>query len=416
MSSFHRLRLISGIDESHQIPIQSDWAYAIRKQARLIMVPLFRKVIVSWEEGDTGNRPFLSKMIEDLYMGIFETGSIPASVHSKIEKIISKFLESLETHDLAILRFYFLSKENEMDAILQEVLTQEDSNDTTAEEDYPNVGRVFQERLQNMSREELTGFLMEEMGEVENILSDDDLECGLDAEAITRINESFSEYLDLPYGEISLIQYPVDDWDFWEKLTAEEPQTIGKRVHTERGLEWVECWLFPDGKIRIKGDFSDKYDLNAAAIQAIKTELPVILRAIHQELIKEYGLSDSHIHYNFFTQRKTLENIVQYEGIQFFVDQIQGHGADDFEPYITIDIRRYKKNTLQEWGTRISLGIEQRNWLSEDEEEEYELWIFAIESQETPLEIGFSEKQRESIIKAILENIHRCYQINIGQG
>lgn len=410
MSQFHRDRLVSGIHESHQVPIQAEWAYAIRKQARLILVPLFREVIVCWKEGNTGKRPYLTKLVEELYMGFFQNGSVRSSIYSQVEKIISKFLESLGTDELAIQRFYFLSKQDEVDAIFQEIVNADAFEEHSIEEVDQEVRKVFQSRVQNLTINELVGFLMEELGEIENLLSDSDLESSLDTEAITRINESFSEYLDLPNGEISLIQYPVDDWEFWEKVTAEEPETVGKRIHTDQGLEWVECWLLPDGRIRIKGDFLDESERDIAATQAIKTELPVIMKTIHQQLIKQYGLFDSHIHYTFFTRRKTLENIVPAEGIQFFVDQILEHVADDFRAFINVDIRRYKNKDLQEWGTQISLGVEDRHWLSEDEYNEYKVWVFSIEGEETPLEIRFTAKQVESIVRSIVENIQNSYK------
>ncbi len=410
MNSFHRNNILSAIQESHQVPIQADWAYVIRKQARFILLPLFREVYIRWEESNTGKRPYLTELVEELYMGFFQNGSVRMSIHSQLEKIISKFLTSLEKQEIAILGFYFLSKQAEVDAIYQEIDDLEGSEYLSAEEDEREVGKVFQERAQNMSLEDLTGYLMGEMGEVENILSDSDVRIGLETEAITRINESFSDYLDLPYGEISLIQYPVYAWDFWERVMAEKPETVGKRIHTVQGLEWVECWLLPDGRIRIKGDFLDEPERNQAAVQAIKLELPVILKAVHQQLINHYGLFDSHIHYTFFTRRKSLENIVPAEGIQFFVDQIQGHGADDFRPCINVDIRRYKNKDLQEWGTQISLGVDDRHWLSEDEYQEFKVWVFSMEGEETPLEVRLSEKQVESIVRSIIGNIHNCYQ------
>lgn len=416
MNQFHRLHLLSGIRDSHQVPFQSDWAFALRKQAGLLLLPLFREVIICWKEENTGKRPYLTDLAKELYSGFFQNGSIRMSVHSEVEEIISKFLPSLGTDELAILRFYFISRQDEVDAIFQEIVNNDAFEEHSTEEVDQEGGRVFQSQVKNLSADELVGFLMQELGEIENILSDSDITNGLDTEAITRINEAFSDYLDIPNAEIFLIQKPIDEWDFWEKVTAEEPETIGKRVHTENGLEWVESWLLPEGSIRIKGNFLDETERSQAATQVIKLDLPDILKAVHQKLITHYGLFDSHIHYTFFTRRNTLENIVLAEGIQFFVDQIHRDGADDFEAFITIDIRRYQEKTLQEWGTQISLGIDQRHWLSEDENEEYKVWVFAIENQETHLETRFSEKQIASIIESIIENIHRCYQIDYGQG
>lgn len=412
MNHFHRQRLLSGIRESHQVSIQADWAYAIRKQARLMLLPLFREVIVGWKDDNTGKRPILTELAQELFRGFFSTGSVRGSIFLEVEKIVRDFLGSLNQADRAILGFYFLSKEGEVDSIFKEVLDRDESEDNSLEEIESEVGKSFLNQWKQLSQEELTEFLLEELGEIENIVSDSDLESGLDTEAITRINESFSNYLDLPYGEISLIQKPIEDWEFWEKVTAEEPETVGKKVNTDSGLEWVECWLLPNGQIRVKGDFLDEPDRNDAAIQALKMELPEILTSVHEQLIQHYDLMDSHIHYTFFTRSESLENVVPAEGVQFFVDQIEAHGSDDFEPRINLDIRRYQNKILQEWGTQISLGIAERYWLTEDEKYEFKVWVFSIEGEETPLETRFSEDQKESIILTILGHIHHSYPLD----
>lgn len=410
MSQFHRDNLRSGIQESHQIPIQADWAFAIRKQARLILLPLFREFIVSWRNERTGTRPIISQLTLELLEGFFKSGNLHLSVHGKLEKVISKFLESLTESEIGILKFYFLSQESEVGDMYQEVLDREESENSTLEEDEIETGKRFLDRIQQLDQDELIGFLMGEVGEIENIFSNLEVETdALDTQSIELINESFSNYLDLPYGEISLIQKPIEEWDFWEKVTAEEPETVGKKFHTSEGFKWVECWLLPTGETKVKGNLEDPEDRDQATIQSIRRELPVILKGMHEALIKHYGLFDSHIHYTFFTKRESLENVVPAEGIQFFADQIEAHGSDDFEPKINIDIRRYQNKVLQEWGTQISLGIDERYWMTEDQQYEYKVWVFTVEEEEIPLEIFFTEEQKEAIIQTILENIQQSY-------
>ncbi len=412
MNQFHRDRLFSGIRESHQVPLQPAWAYAVRKQARVVLLPLFRQLILGWESEIFGKRPVLTDMVREIFRGIFSNGSIPVSIYGEVEKVVHDFVDTLSSSDREILGFYALSQEGVFDAMFQEALDRDESEESDLEEDERAVGRIFQNRFRQLAQNDLLGFLMNELAEIENILSNSDLEMDMDTEAITRINEAFSDYLDIPYGEISLIQMPIGEVYFWEKLNAEEPETVGKRVHTERGLEWVECWLLPDGRVRIKGDFLDQTDRDQAAIQSLREELTGIIKAVHQRLIARYGLVDASIDYTFFTRRKCLEHVVPAEGIQFFVDQIETHGSGDFEPSINLDIRRYQNKTLQEWGTKISLGIDDRHWLSEDEMDECKVWVLTMESEETSLETPFSEAQREAIIQSILATIHHCYQLD----
>lgn len=412
MNHFHRDNLRSGIRESHQVPIHADWAYAIRKQARLMLLPLFREVIVGWRDDKTGKRPFLNELAVELFRGFHRYGGVPVLMEERVSEKILPFISQLAEAEQSILKFYFLSGEDVIEILADENIEKIPDDPIPMDKLDRLIGKTLKVQFSKFSESDLERCVTNELHEIENIVSDSDLETDLDTEAITRINEAFSNYLDLPYGEISLIQKPIEDWDFWEKVTAEEPETIGKRIHTDSELEWVECWLLPNGQIRVKGDFLDEPDRNEAAIQALRRELPVILKAVHEQLIQHYDLMDSHIHYTFFTRRETLENVVPEEGIQFFADQIETHGSDDFEPGINLDIRRYQNKTLQEWGTQISLGIEERYWLTEDERYEFKVWVMTMEGEEIPLESRFSEDQKEAIILTILGQIHHTYHLD----
>jgi hypothetical protein len=220
--------------------------------------------------------------------------------------------------------------------------------------------------------------------------------------------------LDLPNGEISLIQIPLEEWKYWENATAETPETVGKRVQTSEGLDWAECWLLPNGELKAKGNLEDPEERDAAAILAIREEITPILRELHSKLRENYQLLDNQIHYTFFTQRKTLENILPREGVEFFIDQVEGHGSDDFVGHINLDIRRYQQKELQEWGTQISIVIDERHWLTEDEKDEFKVRVLSIMEEEIPLETKFTTDQQESIVNLILAEIGRSYQLDYG--
>jgi hypothetical protein len=410
MNSFHRQRLLSGIRNTHRVPIQNHWAYAIRKQARLSLLPLFREILIEWKIEKGIERPYLTELVVELYWGFFHTGSIRMSGYSEVEKIISNFLDSLNKYELGVLGFYYLSDQDVVDTIFQEILDNEEAEEGSPELDDQKVGKVIQNHFQDLNKDDLMEVLMEEMGEIENIFSHFEVEAFvLDAQSIILINEAFSDYLDIPYGEISLIQIPIEEFDYWKKVNAEELETVGKRVQTSNGLEWAECWLLPNGELRVKGNLEDPEERDQATIQTIQTELPELFRLIHEQLKEDYQLLDNQIHYTFFTRRKSLENILPREGIQFFVDEIEAHGADDFEPVINIAIRRYQDKKLEEWGTQISLGIDERLWLSEDETYEFKVWVLALAKEEIPLETRFTDEQKEDIVKDILTTISESY-------
>lgn len=409
MSLFHRQRLLSGIRETHQVSVQSDWAYAIRKQARLILLPLFRELIVCWKVEGIRETPCLTELATELYRGFENIGQISESTLPIAKEKVSGFIQTLSNSEKSVLKFYFLSEDLSTELLSQQIIEPITDDPISLDKIDKGVGKQLKAQFKDFSDVHLESHLLNELREIENIISNSDLEIGLDTEAITRINEGFSDYLDIPYGEISLIQKPIDEWEFWEKVTAEEPETVGKRIHTERGLEWVECWLLPNGRIRVKGDFLDEPDRDKAAIVAIPKELRRVIRQVHDQLKETYQLLDNQIHYTFFTQRESLENILPREGIDFFINQIEAHGADDFVGHISLSIRRYQHKVLQEWGTQIPVHLDLRHWLDEDETNEYKVWVLSIGQEEAPLETTFSEEQIESIAQAILAEIHRCY-------
>jgi|GEM_PF-2212400 len=413
MNSFHRQRLQFSIRDTHRIPVSSDWAFAIRKQARLILLPLFREILVEWKLENGFKRPQLTSLAKDLFRGYFSNGEMPYHSQDSTKEIVNEFCKQLSDSDKSILKFYFLSEEDNLaflynaalDGFTEELCVEVSKLDRIA-------GKSFVAHFDHFSDQDLNLRVLEELREIENIISDSDLEMDLDPEAITRINEAFSDYLDIPNGEISLFQSPIKEWEFWEKVTVDEAETVGKQILTEHGLEWVECWLLPDGTLRAKGNLESPEERDQAAIQSIQEEFSLILQYVQDQLKERYQLLNSQVHYTFFTRRKNLENILPGEGIDFFEDQIQAHGSDDFEPGINLEIHRYQNKELYQWGTQISLGIDERYWLTVDEQYEFKVWVMRMEGEAAALETRFSENQKEAIIQSILDNIHRSYQLD----
>jgi len=414
MNDFHRNRLRSGIQESHRIAVQPDWAFALRKQARLLLLPLWRKVVIQWTMERGIQKPQLTELAEELFRVHSYPRGISAEVHFELNEVLSPFVGELSISDKSILKFYFLSDDENLERLSNEALEEMTEDEVLVTKLDRISGKSFLEQFKHYADNNLTQGILDELRETENLISSSDLELGLDAEAITRINEAFSDYLDLPNGDISLIQIPLEEWKYWENATAEMPETVGKRVQTSDGLDWAECCLLPNGELKAKGDLEDPEERDAAAILAIREEITLILRELHSKLRETYQLLDNQIHYTFFTQRKTLENILPREGVEFFIDQVEGHGSDDFVGHINLDIRRYQKKELQEWGTQISVDLDDRYRQTEDETDEFKVWVLSIAEEEIPLETKFTADQQESIVNSILAEIDRSYQLDYG--
>jgi len=93
---------------------------------------------------------------------------------------------------------------------------------------------------------------------------------------------------------------------------------------------------------------------------------------------------------------------------------VEGHGSDDFFGHIKVSIRRYQHKELQEWGTQISVDLDDRYWQTEDETAEFKVWVLSIMEEEIPLETKFSEEQQELIVNLILAEIDCGYQLDYG--
>jgi hypothetical protein len=414
MNDFHRNRLISGIRESHRIAVQADWAYALRKQARFLLLPLWRKVVIQLTTERGVQKPQLTELAEEPFRVYSDARRISAEVQLALNEVLGRFVGELSETEKSLLKFYFLSEDENLERLSNEVLEEMTEDEVLVTKLDRISGKSFLEQFKHFSEDDLTQGILGELREIENLISSSDLEMDLDAEAITRINVNFSNYLDVPYGEISLIQIPIEEYAYWDKVVQDQFETVGKRVQTSEGLVWAECWLLPNGELKAKGNLEDPEERDAAAILAIREELPTIFRALHSKLRETYQLLDNQIHYTFFTQRKTLENILPREGIEFFIDQVEGHGSDDFVGHINLDIRRYQQKELQEWGTQISIDLDERYWLTEDETYEFKVWILAIAGEAIPLETRFTADQKESIVNSILAEIDRSYQLDYG--
>ena len=414
MNEFHRNRLRSGIQESHRIAIKPDWAFALRKQARLVLLPLWRKVVIQWTTERGIQKPQLTELAEELFLAYFHCRGISAEVQFALNKVLNPFVGELYDSDKSILKFYFLSEDENLEFLERDETSNFTDDLIPINKLNREVGKQFASQFKHYADNNLTQGILDELRETENLISSSDLELGLDAGAITRINEAFSDYLDLPNGEISLIQIPVEEYAYWDKVAQDEPETVGKCVQTSDGLDWAECWLLPDGELKAKGNLEDPEERDAAAILAIREEITLILRELHSKIRETYNLLDNQIHYTFFTQRKTLENILPREGVEFLIDQVEAHGSDDFVGHINVDIRCYQKKELQKWGTQISVGLDERDWLTEDERYEFKVWMVTIAEEAIPLETKFSEEQQESIVNSILAEIDCCYQLDYG--
>lgn len=406
MSQFHLQRLLSGIQDSHKVPVQADWAFAIRKQARLILVPLFRQIIVDWYAEGGVKFPRVSALAEDLYWGLIRIGDFPKESEIRGREIVKSFISELKASDKAILKFYFWTSEKEIDQLFQTQISSTNSDSNSLEEDQVAVGKTFLESLSKLTDEQLIEQVLIELKELENIISGDTVKKGLDVDRVILVNENFSDYLDMSYGEVTLVQVPGDEWDYWERVYEEERKTIGKKLAHDEHKEWLECWLLPDGDFKVKGDLDFPEDSDYASKTWILEELQDILVQLETRLIERYSLEDKNLNYTFFTKTGDIKNCSLSSGIAFFADQIEGHGAYDLQLginfYLVFEIQR----DYRIWETQMTFAFDKRYFDLEDQMEPVSAWVVFIEEMIFQLEAQLSLMEKERMIEALFSKIN----------
>jgi hypothetical protein len=406
MSQFHLSRLKSGVRTSHQVPLREAWTFAINKQARLILLPLFRQLIVDWYEEYGVKFPMISDVAGRIYRRVVDFGDFPVDEFIPVRKIIRDFVQTLKPSDTELLKFYFLGTDIEENRLFQHKQNQ-DLN--SLEEDLVEDGRIFLEQVSASTEEQLESYVLQELTEIENIISSGDCLNSLEVGDIIRINENFSDYLDMPYGEIALIEVPGEEWDYWERVYEEERKTIGKKLNSDEGSEWLECWLLPDGNFKVKGNLDLPGARDKVAIKWIHEDMESVLVMLETRLMETYGIREQDINYTFFTKRKNLENVDLSTGMNFFKDQIEQYGADDFESGIKYHLVREVRGDHQIWGAQTSIIIKKQFFELEDQMDLVSAWVIYLDKEVFQLESQLSMREMERVIQALIDKINVDY-------
>ena len=406
MSQFHHIRLKSGVRTPHQVPMREAWTFAINKQARLILVPLFRRLIVDWYVEDGVKFPMISNMAANIFRRVVDFGDFPVDELIPVRKIIKDFVHTLKPSDLELLKFYFLGSELEENRLFQH---KQNPDLNSLEENLVEDGRIFLEQISAFPDEKLESYILQELTEIENIISSGDCLNYLKVDDIIRINENLSEYLDMPYREIALIEVPAEEWDYWERVYEEERKTIGKKLNSDDGPEWLECWLLPDGSFKVKGDLYLPETRDNTAKKWIHEDLESVLVMLETRLIEAYGIREQDINYTFFTKRKNLENVDLSTGMNFFKDHIEQYGADDFESGIKYHLVREVRGDHQIWGAQTRIIIKKQFFEVEDQMDLVSAWVIYVDKEVFQLEGQLSMREMERMIQMLFDKINGDY-------
>lgn len=195
-------------NETYNLPFSNLLANSIRKMARLTLVPYFQEIIVDYSD----TCPIITPLAKGIFKSVFNNGELTEHIFKESKIIANSFVSKLRLIDKECLKFYFLTNESSIKQISDELKSTSDyyieNND---------LGRSLNEKLQNLTDNDLINFLLEELRHIEDILSDETTS-SWDQYSIQYVNENFADYLGIRNLTIQLIPIQVDEEEHWETI------------------------------------------------------------------------------------------------------------------------------------------------------------------------------------------------------
>jgi len=208
----------SVVDEKYQIILSSYLVRALRAQARVLLVPFFRKVSIQVVVSDKGkDYPALTPLAESIFQSVFEEGEIDYESVEEAANIALDFLGKLSNWQKECISFYFCSDEEFLQKMGKENELIDDENiDLTIEEMYCQDGAKIKKATNDLVQNEamLASYLVKELIHLQDIFSAGDID-SWDAASITNANENFQEYAG---KDQVLITMPHGDFDYWASI------------------------------------------------------------------------------------------------------------------------------------------------------------------------------------------------------
>lgn len=196
---------LCGIQDQDNISLTRTLAEALNRQARQILLPLYRNICVNKEWDNDENLPVPSPYLLDAVGYAFYHGRLNFIEHWEIEEIAKEFVMKLSNGSKELLAYYMHSTERAIETLNQDIESgiYEHLLDGVDEDHY--LSTVFSHMMKHVKDDEILQWLQEELGNLQNFFSID-LLLHWDKDNVNHVNELFAEYLGIPYGEIEL--YP----------------------------------------------------------------------------------------------------------------------------------------------------------------------------------------------------------------
>ncbi|MBP7306106.1 MAG: hypothetical protein KA987_08335 [Saprospiraceae bacterium] len=211
----------SVIDEKYNILINQELINAVRAQARVILLPFFRKISIQYIMSENEKEyPVLTELCERIIRNVFVKGEIDYKSFKEAEEIALKFLDKLTGWQKTCLGFYFCSDMSFLEKLQEEY--EDADSELTLEQMFQMDGVRIKSAATRLSNNngEMANYLVNELIHLQDIFSTEDI-TSWDAESISYANENFETYAGK--GQV-LIPIPVCDFDYWQKIIGEREE------------------------------------------------------------------------------------------------------------------------------------------------------------------------------------------------
>lgn len=196
-------------------------AEAVWKQARMLLIPVFRNVLIGESEIEVGKQPIITSLGEQIVLELEDKGRLGYETGEEAAVVLEKLVAKLNKSDREILAFYFYSKEEKITAITEQYQQMNEESEDVDED--VEIGKEITSQISSLTDGDLIKFCVEELHYLQDIISSDSINC-FDSSVIASANESFRDYLGAKNSEIELFQRFENEGDYWERVMGENNQ------------------------------------------------------------------------------------------------------------------------------------------------------------------------------------------------
>lgn len=245
---------LCGIYDHANISLTHTWSQALQRQARQVLLPLYRKICVSPEWDEEEDIPLPTDFLLDAVSYAFNYGDLNFIYHWEIEKLAKDFLVDLPGASKELLAFYMYSTEGAIRTITQDIEDGIYDQLLVGVNEDQELATVFHHLIKQVKEADILQWLEGELGNLQNFFSVD-LLLHWDRASVYYANEDFAKYLGLTTGEIKL--FPEQSHEFYNR---KEPHEIF--IHTSNfsnhvPAKWYGPNLVPKGHHIDLGDRTD---------------------------------------------------------------------------------------------------------------------------------------------------------------